>query len=282
MPDTTDIYGIRFPQDGDSIDTAGDMRQLAETSEIALAGVNWDTATDEQKAAVAASTAPVSLFGAGRPDAAGDNIQAPTGSTYTWTGSDPDTVFGARAWRKTPDAWVVEGGYYECTLVQGQPFGLTGLGNITWRFVFQPDTIQANFITAPSASGSTLSALLAEWTFPGMTGPGDISNGSAMGATSTSTELGAYTSYWTGGDPAWQILKFALRSTVWGTAQTTSTPFNNHLVSGMHGWPTMDPIYTPLRNVEDYAAVLEQAAKDNPELAEQLRQELEALRSEDA
>ena len=53
MADTTDIYGIRFPQDGDSIDTAGDIQQLAETSEVALAGLNWDTATAEQKAAVA-------------------------------------------------------------------------------------------------------------------------------------------------------------------------------------------------------------------------------------
>ena len=51
---------------------------------------------------------PLAFFGSGRPDAAGLNIQAPTGSVYTFTGdqSELGAVFGARMWRKGVTNWV--------------------------------------------------------------------------------------------------------------------------------------------------------------------------------
>jgi len=107
----TSNYKLPFPTDEADTDIAGDIKNLALGVDNAI-GLNWDTATDEQKAAVGNATAPVRLFGSGRPDAAGLNLSAPTGSTYTFNGtqSELDAVFGARMWRKGPDAWVcVEG-----------------------------------------------------------------------------------------------------------------------------------------------------------------------------
>ena len=116
MPDVNDYhstenYGLPYPGENAPIDTAGDFQKLAVGVDNAI-GLNWDTATDDQKDAVAASTAPVSLYGTGRPDAEhGEDIQAPVGSTYSFVGDDSSTVAGARQWLKRSYGWRVTDGY---------------------------------------------------------------------------------------------------------------------------------------------------------------------------
>jgi len=111
---TTPNHSLRFPKDGAPIDTAGDIERLAEDTDNAI-GLNWDTATQEQKDAVAASTAPVSLYGIGRPDGKGgfDLIEAPIGSRFTFTGNTQeqrDAVWGARIWSKAQSGWICDVG----------------------------------------------------------------------------------------------------------------------------------------------------------------------------
>ncbi len=67
---------------------------------------------------------PLAFFGKGRPDGLGDPgvsysntaIAAPTGSIYTFAGSELEfeAVYGARAWHKTPHGWRVTDGYVSC------------------------------------------------------------------------------------------------------------------------------------------------------------------------
>ena len=108
--DATDNYGLPFPLETAEPDISGDFERLALGVDNAL-GLNWDTATDEQKAAVGSATAPVRLFGSGRPDDAGLNIQAPIGSTFTCTDPDGGSNFGARVWRKNVNEWRCVDGY---------------------------------------------------------------------------------------------------------------------------------------------------------------------------
>ncbi len=109
MPDTTDNHSLRYPLDTDSIDTAGDIQRLAEDVDGGLSiDVDADGRTD-----FGTTGPPLRLHGAGRPDGKGgfDLIEAPLGSTYTWTGDDQDAVWGARIWSKHPlGMWVCDVG----------------------------------------------------------------------------------------------------------------------------------------------------------------------------
>ena len=141
----TSNYKLPFPTDEADTDIAGDIKNLALGVDNAI-GLNWDTATDEQKAAVGNATAPVRLFGSGRPDdvTGGLNIQAPVGSVFTCT--DPsDTLggnnLGAAVWRKGVTDWVVTEGesqYYSMgdrVWVRRLPSAVlftTNLGNPTY------------------------------------------------------------------------------------------------------------------------------------------------------
>lgn len=332
MADTTDIYGIRFPQDGDSIDTAGDMQQLAETSEIALGGVNWDTATQEQKDAVAASTAPVSLFGAGRPDAAGDNIQAPVGSVYTCT--DPndaaDKNLGARVWRRTVDGWAVAEGNYHATVANTDPFFRTFVYVSNGRSFDVDKHVSITGGTAPvlvfDMSAETLTVKFQNFRFDlNMVQPGgwteattliypasystlrpvgfpivdDLGVGTIVPADSAvaANTGGVYQRGWRvystnndwnvqGTDAAYPGIPTArFHMTVTCSLQFAYTSDHNL------AWPTNQvgvgraaglQHLANLRQqqITELKAKIEQAAKDNPELAEQLRQELEALQAE--
>ena len=105
---TTPNYGLRFPNGTAPVDVAGDISNLASDVDNAIS-LNWDTATDDQKTAVAASTAPVRLYGAGRPDGyhdggsgKADSIIAPLGSVFYCTGPldySPGGNWGARTWQ---------------------------------------------------------------------------------------------------------------------------------------------------------------------------------------
>jgi len=103
--------GLPFPiADQSSPNAARDIQYLAERIVI-----DADTV---DPADIPADGPPLAFFGEGRPDGLGDPdvsynntaIAAPTGSTYTWTGDNPDLVFGAAMWRKGATDWVcVEG-----------------------------------------------------------------------------------------------------------------------------------------------------------------------------
>jgi len=107
MPDTTDNFGLRYPLDSDSIDTAGDIRRLAEDVDAALPSI---------------------IYGTGRPDA--PVLPGTEGDKYICT--DPDNNFGAREWRYTGGKWICERGKYSHLI--GQADGDVLLGNVTVRW----------------------------------------------------------------------------------------------------------------------------------------------------
>jgi len=126
---TTDNYNLTYPTDNAPIDTAGDFENLAVGIDNALIGINVDTAG---KTDFSYASGPINLFGTGRPDGLGDPsvsynntaLTAPTGSTYVWTGDDPDAVFGARAWRKAENEWRCTEGFLRQEIIDANSAAL--------------------------------------------------------------------------------------------------------------------------------------------------------------
>ena len=155
----TSNYNLPFPTDEADTDIAGDIKNLALGVDNAI-GLNWDTATDEQKAAVGSATAPVRLYGTGRPDGrllgedtADGPIIAPIGSTFTCTNINNNSNFGAREWVVRFDGlWIVTAGYTNTNAtIDGWRFVLTRWPGLAGIYVW------GDSVDAPSVS----------WTIPG-------------------------------------------------------------------------------------------------------------------
>ena len=83
MSDTTDNFGLRYPLDSDSIDTAGDIQRLAEDVDGAL---------------------PRITYGTGRPDV-DPVLPGNEGDGYICTNPGLASNYGAEEWRYTDGEW---------------------------------------------------------------------------------------------------------------------------------------------------------------------------------
>ena len=138
----TSNYKLPFPTDEADTDIAGDIKNLALGVDNAI-GLNWDTATDEQKAAVGNATAPVRLYGTSRPDQFGTHggaITAPPGSTYICAHPSLAANMGAREWN-----CVNGSGTWICTASRYAQYGVSMNGPVGDPF-FSEDSVLASQI----------------------------------------------------------------------------------------------------------------------------------------
>ena len=259
-PDDT---GLPYPTGGSPPDGANQIKKLAES---------------------------IAIYGTGRPDTDPQYADAPTGAQYIFTGNQTqlDAVFGARVWRKTPDDWFCIEGQTEKYILKTSPVipGLTFMGG---PWVSGPLSIQRSadsvyfrgtlFMKAQSGNGSTLADYLWQidensearrW----LSGRGSVSqpfnNRDYKATFDVLPQLArVYGSYNMQDGNGWVI-----------SANIPVATYTNN--SGLSPWPTDDSVGLELQSgyIARLKTEIEQAAKDNPELAEQLRQELEALEDE--
>ena len=299
MPDSTNDFGgswdLTIPNGEDTVDIVRDVGTLGVEVDAALSEAFVGSIDVDAGGVTNFGTdgPPLRLHGTGRPDGRGDGdlITAPTGSSYTCTTPNADGNFGALEWKYDGSLWhCVEGdtGYRAVT----NNTGWTGAGKIS--------KIQKWDNPQVSPAGGTRVRGMQRW--------GNkfylfvFWNESSLGTTST----GYYTVWFAdGGDPftgvgtASGFSDSASASTAYGTLSgfcgNTNVRFscelggvNNQIyITGTtdHPWPSgVDGINVPplvSTYIAELKAQIEEAAENNPELAEQLRQELEELRSSD-
>ena len=281
MPDTTDNFGLRYPLDTDSIDTAGDIQRLAEDVDGALGS---DVVLRDGAAR------PTKYVGTGRPDGRGGDdeeaIVANAGDTYTCTDPDGAGNYGAREWQ-------YDGSLWHC--VEGDTGYRAVANNTTWTGAAKVSKIQKHDNAQVDPTGTRVRGmqrwgknfyLFVFW------------NEASLNTTNT-----GYFTVWfaDGGDP------FTGVGTASGFSDSASASLAYGVLSGFcgnnnvrfscelggvnnqiyitgttdHPWPSgVDGVDVPPL-VSTYIAELKAKIEENPELADQLRQELESLRGED-
>ncbi len=318
MPDSTNDYGgswdLTIPNGSDSVDIVRDVGQLGldvdGALDVALFGVNADTADTTD---FSGATAPLRLYGTSRPDehGAGGEITAPVGSTYTCVepSGSSNNVYnnGARVWMKSPppqmyssdptDAvWQVVDG--DCVLITSAKNGLLTAA-VTRGFIQIVRKAQSIYTTVACdalAAENIASDLLTEPQFNGML-PGQASIGylvsrrAPSGDYATAVHIG-YVQVGRGGISLRQETGAEL-----GWSSPPGSSPNDFALGGQavgntlgSAWPTADLVSyndqgwnSDSRTVEELRELITEIEND-PEKAEQLeqlRQELEALRSND-
>ena len=302
MPDSTNNHGgswdLTIPAGDDSVDIVRDVGTLGVEVDVALSeafvgGFNADSGDGDYSGA----TAPLSLYGTSRPDAAGDDITAPTGSTYTFSGDQTqlDAVFGARRWTKGVTDWVcVEGDTQwwgigtSSSTYHGQRLIANGL---VWEYMVRSS---GSFL---GGAGFSRDKVFVGPTYypaavPGATMP-NADSGTNKAATTVTTAHLFFSEAFVGINNGiyWVVATGA------GTTSGGNCSNSTYVSTKAHGqWPTSggagsgpaprliaelwDGAITQEEAIEGLKAEIKQAAKDDPELAEQLRQELEALQAE--
>lgn len=229
----------------------------------------------------------IAIYGDGRPD--DPALPGNEGDKYICT--DPDSNFGAREWRYTSDKWIC---------VEGQ----------TPRYVLSPTSTLSGFtykdglwdsgdlqvtrtashiyfrgvlvLKAQEGNGSTANSYLWELAEDSEARRWLSTYGSLM----QPIHLRDYSMCL---DVLPSLARcYGLHKSEAGDRWNISATIPLHLqpesaVGDSPGWPTTDEGLTPLSvYIAELPEKIKQAAEDNPELAEQLRQELEVLRSNDA
>ena len=287
MPDeygATPNYGLRFPNGNAPIDTAGDIKRLAEDVDGAIG-----------------------LKGPGRPDGRGGEAEydAPIGTVFTCT--QPDTQgatgnYGAIQWVKDfYRGWVVTVGQTKQYQIGANPNwdnnGSPTAGQLRWTVSRDATGIMMyargyqSFQSATTiASSAFLDDTLETWF-------GSTSIGADAWGTPFSNQI-------------WHVVTTSTTSTIIGQVRLqignpsrpsgygsgsfvvqvngTAPPSNDqrlHMhVAVQGGWPYGDGVgqaYTSSMYISELKSQIAVAAEENPELADQLKAELEALRSND-
>lgn len=270
---------LPYPEMGDTPNVPRDIKALAEKLDTGGAMIDADAAGDDYSGA----TVPLSLFGTSRPDAAGDDIAAPTGSTYTFAGDQTqlDAVFGARIWRKTADDWLCVEGRIESTLSASTQTaaGITKASNVS--YIAGSILRDATSCTLNLEIG--LAAVSSNQTHFANLNPNNpwyayVTANPAIERVSGSAWFAEANNKIVGTSPA--RVNRTNNQLFTNPLHAVATPYvtvtMKVVLPPSKSWPTSASTFT----VEELKTKIEQAAEDNPELAEQLRQELEALQAE--
>lgn len=279
MPDeygATPNYSLRFPTDGAPIDTAGDIQRLAEDVDGALGGVK-----------------PLSdrfIYGAGRPDTDPQYADAPIGTRYICTAPDSDTNLGAREWiyvkySESLSRWEVTAGVYRWVVPQEH------LGE---NWVGKGDGSQNSVTVSPNQVTVT------GWCMTTNDGADDGSPNVFLFNPSNGNSVYNYSAYWAFlGVASETQFSAGIRhnrlavSTPTRSSEVPSGTFMGcwtYTKAAPGTWPTQKELTVA---PSEFRAHIKQAIEDNPEMADQLRQELseweaerrdelERLRSKDA
>ena len=229
----TTNYNLRFPKDKAPIDTAGDIKRLAEDVDGAL---------------------PRITYGTGRPDSPA--IAGTEGDKYICT--DPDSNFGAREWRYTGTGWRVIDGCTPSWQQNNFRIWLTHEAQFVQTWGTNPQTGPAADALWSKDFNQQQQVVLANNGAGGVSGFAGIRIDNTTGMTMVYKPTGSVAM---GGFYA-RIQMGALNE------------------PGVRSWPTTEPTNGSMLTLESIREMYEEAAKDNPELAEQLKAELEALEAE--
>ena len=228
----------------------------------------------------------IAIYGTSRPDTDSQYDDAPVGTQYIFSGNQAqlDAVFGARAWRKTPSSWVCVDGDTDMQQYTSPDPELNGTvvirrTNATQYVWFTIDLA----VDLSSPFTKELAAILpanTTWNIGHTTGHAHFDFGVLTRASAEQVGVARYQHYLlASGNPR-------------DTIGVTSTPGANISDAAVKRvtvtatavgapWPTGERgDLVPARSIQEIKADIEQAEKNNPELAEQLRQELKALKSE--
>lgn len=280
MPDSTNNHGgswdLTIPAGDDTVDIVRDVGTLGVEVDVALSEafvgmIDADAGDGDYSGA----TAPLSLYGAGRPDGwlngvytEANALVAPTGSRFVCTTPDNDSNMGAREWLYKTDKW---------TCVVGE----TGTYATSDGFHIQRTdrTVYANFRTYSNQVFDT--TLTPGW-------GSSIANANKRPGPVTITE-GSNTDH---ADWPW----FVSTESGLGTNSKltwTSRVGQGFISTGSHAWPSNNfwPSAEPASGAyridtpEGLERYIEDISRDDSPFAvddiDQLREELAALRSED-
>ena len=247
------------------------------------------------------------IYGNSRPDGAGENItDAPVGAQYIFNGdgNDLEDVLGARVWRKAPDAWqVVEGSFMipETTGPVVGPISMSKVGGGTAQFSgyvnvtgeITPDRAYYKVIlsvTGGTSGGESRGILPGTAMISGLYAPrfgaGFVDVGQTLGNTNAPSNLSTQANFVGGGRgmrvDASGTLHFNGNNAISGAEGSTYFALD-YPCSNSKAWPTAMPIPTNTyagMHIEEYlTARIADVGEDNPELVNQLRDELKIVRA---
>ena len=306
MADKTPVYGLPFPTGKDTVDIERDFGSLTTKLDQGLQVNVDDPNFDPDK--VAAATAPVQLYGAGRPDGRGGETvyEAPIGSVFTCT--TPDTRgatgnYGAIQWVKDFfRGWVVTVGQTRQYQISKTPNwdnnGVPTSGQLRWTLSRDANGIMMYARGYQSFQAETnvpqtafLDGTLNTWFGSVGIDQGDwgspFYNQFWLGGTTSSTgtiigQVRLQIPVTANSDP----LSGGANWVVMRNDQTTPPSTDQRLqmyVGVQGGWPYGENVgeeYTMTMYVSELKSEIAAAAEDNPELAKQLEEQLALLRGE--